>query len=279
MIAACPECETRYQLPQRSQLGTKSTFRCSRCQHVFSAVEALEGPIELDEPSEDDEFEDTPVEEAELMSDAPAKEPKAKPKRAPRAAAAKDTEETEEPSGPSAAHFGMRALLGVTLTYAVFSIYLYTHPKRIPEMFGSIPLVGRYFADQQLGPENIQLAEVKGEYRRVQGDSSVFVISGVAINNSQVAVRSLQIRARVTGAREDSIVVFCGTQPHDVERFSVPELQMLQSLERPPTGWNLPSGQQTPFLVVFTSPPPALREFTAQVANVQRNHPDDTQGI
>jgi predicted Zn finger-like uncharacterized protein len=273
MIAACPECETRYRLPTGTKRGSRATFRCSRCEHVFSIDEAVTGPIELGEGAlvDDDPQDDSGVEEAELMGETDEAKP-AKRKRAPKAAGA------EQVSGPSAAQFGLRALFGVSLGYAVLAIYLYTHPQRLIATFGPLPIIGRYFADAQLGPGNIQLTEVKGEYRRVQGETPVFVISGVAINNAAVPVRALQIKGRVIGAREDSIVVFCGTQPHDIERYSIPELQMLQSLERPPTGWSLGPGQQTPFLVVFTSPPPALREFTAQVAGVQRTRIDDAQG-
>ena len=270
MIAACPECDTRYRLPARSKLGSRATFRCSRCEHVFSMDEAVTGPSELGEAALVAEADD-PVEEAELMDE--SDEPKRAKRKRPAAAA-----EVDEPSGPTAAQFGLRALFGVSLGYAVLSIYLYTHPQRLMTSLSPLPVIGRYFADAQLGPEHIQLTEVKGEYRRVQGEAPVFVISGIAINNAAVAVRGLQIKGQVTGARQDSIVVFCGTQPHDIERYSVPELQMLQSLERPPTGWNLPPGQQTPFLVVFTSPPPALREFSAQVSGVQRTRTDDPQG-
>ena len=272
MIAACPECETRYRVPTRSKLGRQSTFRCARCEHVFSVEEAIEGPIELDDAAlaPDDDLE---AEETELMAETDDEPTRPKRKRPPRAA------EADPPGGPTAAQFGLRTLFGVSLGYAVCAIYLYTHPRQITATFGQIPLIGAYFGDAQLGPEHIQLAEVKGEYRRVQGDAAVFVISGIAINNAAVPVRGLQIKGKVTGAREDAVVVFCGTQPHDVERYSVPELQMLQSLERPPTGWNLGPGQQTPFLVVFTSPPPALREFSVNVAGVQRTRMDDAQGV
>ncbi len=169
-------------------------------------------------------------------------------------------------------------MLGVTLGYGVFSIYLYTHPANLRSVLGRVPIVGASFAEPQLGPEQVQLTGVKGEYRQVQGNAVVFVVSGVAINNAPVAVRGVQIKARATGAREDSVLVYCGTQPHDVERYSVPELQMLQSLERPPAGWMLGPGQQTPFLLVFANPPPALREFTAEVTAVQRTRTDDAQG-
>ena len=127
------------------------------------------------------------------------------PKRPKRKRAAKVTE-ADEPSGSTAAQFGLRALFGVSLAYAVLSIYLYTHPRRLATSLAPLPVIGRYFADAQLGPEHIQLTEVKGEYRRVQGDAPVFVISGIAINNAAVPVRGLQIKGQVIGARQDTIV-------------------------------------------------------------------------
>lgn len=281
MIAACPECETRYRVPQRSKLGRSPSFRCSRCEHVFALDDAVEGPVELDEsdlPAEaaeepDDDYEPVMEEEAEAMGDE-----QDEPKQTRRRSRGAKVEHDEEPSGQSAAQFALRAMLGVTLGYGVFSIYLYTHPANLRSVLGRVPIIGASFTDPQLGPDQIQLTGVKGEYRQVQGSAVVFVVSGVAINNAPVAVRGLQIKARATGAREDSVQVYCGTQPHDVERYSVPELQMLQSLERPPAGWTLGPGQQTPFLLVFASPPPALREFSAEVTAVQRTRSDDPQG-
>lgn len=71
MIVRCPRCGTRYRLPRRSALGADATFECTRCEHVFAADEAVEGP-EIDAPEppepvrarppepEDDEPDDEP---------------------------------------------------------------------------------------------------------------------------------------------------------------------------------------------------------------------------
>lgn len=276
MIATCPLCERQYELPPRSKLGRHTTVRCQGCERVFSVDEALSGPSELTEPDVLDDPTEKEVEEEAAMEDDDEIEQddeRPKKKRARKASADDDT-----PRGTSAAQFALRAVFGVTLGYAVLSIYLVTHPERVRSVLGSIPIVGDQLTQTKLGPEQIQLTEVKGEYRRVQGDALVFVLSGVAINNAPIPVRAVQIKGRVIGGREDSVAAFCGTQPHDVERYSVPELNMLQSLERPPAGWVLGPGQQAPFLLVFTNPPPALREFTAEVATVQRTRPDEATG-
>ncbi len=263
MTAVCPSCGTRFNLPPRSKLKSTQALRCSRCDHVFPFDEAVEEPMLLDEPAEDFRLDDAEDEGDDDAADDGAPRRKRRPAR-------KAAPEEAGPAQTSAPLFAVRATLGVTIAYAVFSIYLYTHPTRVRALVGDIPVVGERLTETHLGPESIQLAEVKGDYRRVQSDALVFVVSGIAINNSPVPVRGVQIKGRVVGAREDSVIVFCGVQAHDVEKYSVPELNMLQSLERPPTGWTLGPGQQAPFAIVFTSPPPALREFTAEVAAVQR---------
>jgi len=258
MTAVCPSCGTRFHLPPRSKLKATQALRCSRCDHVFAFDEAVEEPMLLDEPAMEDDLRDEA--EDDDTDEAPPRRRRAAP-REPRDAV---------PAQRSAPVFAVRATLGVTLAYAIFSIYLYTHPTRVRALVGGIPVVGERLTESHLGPESIQLSEVKGDYRRVQSDALVFVVSGVAINNSPVPVRGVQVKGRVVGAREDAVIVFCGVEPHDVEKYSVPELNMLQSLERPPAGWTLAAGQQASFAIVFTNPPPALREFTVEVAAVQR---------
>ena len=169
-------------------------------------------------------------------------------------------------TGP--ARFAIRSMMLVTLGYAVVSVYLYTHPDLARRALQNVPLIGSRLTETRLQPATIQLTNVRGQYERVQGDRLVFVISGTALNDSPIPVRSVQVEGRIVGARELRQVVFCGAAPRDVQDLSLREIALLQTIE-PPKDWTLGPGEQTSFLVVFPGPPTDLREFAAEVVAVQ----------
>ena len=144
---------------------------------------------------------------------------------------------------PSAARFALRAMLAVTLGYALLSVYFYTHPSRVGELLGSVPVIGQQLAEARLNPASIQLTDVRGEYARVKGDLLVFVVSGVAINNAPVPVSGIQIQGRISGKDDVRQVVFCGAAPRDVHDLTAREIDLLQTLT-PPKDWMLAVGFQ-----------------------------------
>jgi hypothetical protein len=212
----------------------------------------------------DDEEDDEEADEDDV-------EPAPRPR--PRRRAARTEEDAPPPREPgSPARFALRSMLAVTLAYAVLSIYLYTHPRRVGEVLGGLPVVGQQLSDVRLSPASIQLADLRGEYQRVHGDNLVFVVAGTAINNAPVAVSGVQIQARVHGTTELRQTVFCGAAPKDIRDLSVREIDLLQTLT-PPKDWVLPPGEQAPFLVAFVSPPVPLEDFTVEVVGVRRGGP------
>jgi predicted Zn finger-like uncharacterized protein len=256
VIVSCPRCATRYRLPPRSKLASDATYRCSRCQLVFQTEAAAEEPrvLEADEEvAEEERFAFDEDEEEPSPSDS---EPPAEPVT------------RAEPIVSTPARFAVRALLLVAAGYAVLSIYLYTHPDAARSLLGGVPVIGSRLVESALDPASVQLTDVRGDYLRVQGDQLVFVISGVAINNSPIAVRGVQVEGRIVGTRELRQLVFCGTAPRDVQDLSVREITLLQTLE-PPRDWTLGAGEQTSFVVIFVSPPTDLRELSAEVVAVQ----------
>jgi predicted Zn finger-like uncharacterized protein len=272
----CPQCSTRYRLPARSRLGRNPSYRCTRCRHVFAPDEEAEAPA-LEEDVDDftmsdgDDDDDAPVftiEQArpEPDEDDPMDEELPRPRREAR------------PSGPpSPARFAAWASLLVALSYGVLSIYLQTHPTRARELFGQIPFIGDEMTEARLHPSNIQLADVRGEFKRVHGDRLVFVITGTAINNAPVPVAGVQIQGRVVGAEEQRHVVYCGAAPQDVIELGAREIDLLQTL-KPSSEWVLRPGEQDRFLVAFVDPPAGLREFAVEVVAVRGagGRPDNT---
>lgn len=268
MTVHCPECHTRYRLPPRSRLGRNPTYRCTRCRHVFAPDEEAEAPS-VEEPEEtalviDDEDDDAPVFTIQA-SHPDSRDDDEGPRR--RAARSPAPPPPAEP--PSPARFAARAALTVAITYGVLSIYLHTHPERTRALLEALPLIGEEMGETRLHPGLIQLADVRGEFKRVHGDRLVFVITGTAINNAPVAVAGIQVEGRVLGERpEPPQVVYCGAAPEDVGDLGIREIELLQTL-KPSGDWSLRPGEQDRFLIAFVDPPVPLSEFLAEVVAVR----------
>jgi predicted Zn finger-like uncharacterized protein len=259
MTVECPRCGTLYRQPARPGRGAETTYRCARCRHVFDT--STDEPAMLTsaaEPSDDDERFSFDEEKPERTPDAVVD----------RAEVEREASPGREARMTAPARFAIRSVLLVTLGYAVLSVYLYTHPEAAERALQELPLIGARLVETRLHPATVQLTNLRGEYQRVQGDRLVFVITGAAVNNSPVPVRSIQVEGRVLGLQEQRLVVFCGAAPRDVQDLSLREIALLQTLE-PPRDWTLAPGAQTSFLVVFTAPPAELREFGAEVVAVQ----------
>lgn len=84
MIVACPNCQSKYNLPEEKIAPTGSKVRCARCKHVFTAM-----PPGKDF---DRELEELSIADAPAPKPAPAPEPEAAPKKMPW--------EDDEPAGP-----------------------------------------------------------------------------------------------------------------------------------------------------------------------------------
>jgi predicted Zn finger-like uncharacterized protein len=272
MTVRCPSCNTRYRLPPRSRLGRNPTYRCTRCRHVFSPDEEAEAPaVEEDDPiaALDDDGDDTPAFTIEpsppLLDDAlddeddDARSPARR--RTPR-----DSAPPAEPSSP--ARFALYLTIAVVLGYGLASIYFVTHPAEARALFARIPFIGDEMSETHLNAGNIQLTDVRGEYKRVPGDRLVFVISGTAINNAPVPVAGVQIQGRIIGPQEQRQVVYCGAVPENVTDLSVHEIDLLQTL-KPSSDWLLRPGEQDRFLVAFVDPVQPLSEFAAEVVSVR----------
>jgi hypothetical protein len=274
MTIRCPRCGTLYRRPSRPGGDTEATYRCARCRHVFRAggepplasppEPAPEPEVEPDEdrfvfgddegPTEDEAFPDE-----EEDDERERQRPEARPGR-------RRAEPVER--GMTPARFALRSLLGVTLLYAVLSIYVYTNPEVARDALARLPLLGPTLAETRVSTASIQLANVRGTYLRVKGDHLIFVVTGTAVNQAPLRVKSILIEAALRGEREDRQVVFCGAAPRDLRDLSLREIALLQTLE-PPKDWGLGPGEQADFLVAFAGPPAKLREFSAEVLAVQ----------
>jgi hypothetical protein len=246
MTIRCPGCDTAYHVPPWSDLGNHPLFRCSRCERVFDPEAGAEGPTLLGDDDGPDALQEPDDEEvAAVASDEPPRRQR------------------------SAARFALRALMAVSLGFALLSIYIFMHGGRVAQLLAQVPVVGPDLAAMRLNPAHVQLTDVRGEYARAQGDTLVFVITGRAINNAPVPVSAIEIQGSVAGVREQRRVVFAGAAPHRVDDLSEREIDLLQTLQ-PPQDWRLLPGEEGDFLIAFVDPPMPLREFAVEVAAVRR---------
>jgi zinc-ribbon domain len=251
MTVSCPSCDTVYRVPPRSQLDEYPTFRCSRCDHVFGPDDGAEEPLPPPAPRPQRAAHGVP-------DDTEAEEPEG----------ADDGAETT-PRRRSSARFALRAVVVVTLGFALLSIYVFMHRARVTEVLAQVPVVGPDLVALRLNPAHVQLTDVRGQFTRAHGDSLVFVITGRAINNAPVPVSAIEIQGSITGTREQHRLVYAGAAPHHVDDLSQREIELLQTLQ-PPETWRLLPGEEGDFLVAFVDPPVPLRNFAVEVASVRR---------
>jgi zinc-ribbon domain len=251
MTVSCPSCDTVYRVPPRSRLDEYPIFRCSRCDHVFGPDDGGEEPLPAPAPRPQRAAHGVP-------DDQEGEEPEGA-----------DAEEDPPPHRRSSARFALRAVLVVTLGFALLSIYVFMHRARVTEVLAHIPVVGPDLVALRLNPAHVQLTDVRGQFARVHGDTLVFVITGRAINNAPVPVSAIEIQGSITGTREQHRLVYAGAAPHHVDDLSQREIELLQTLQ-PPESWRLLPGEEGDFLVAFVDPPMPLRDFAVEVASVRR---------
>ena len=262
MTVRCPRCGTLYRRPRRR---SGDAYQCAKCRHVFPGSRE---PTDAAPPDEEPAFvlgDDDADDVTDTDDDGPDElpPPEKKPSRRTEAPA-----EADAPSGAAPARFALRSLVGVTLCYGAFSIYLVTHADVTRTLLARIPLVGSTLLESRLDPASIQLTNVRGEFERVKGDRLVFVVKGSAVNASPIPVRGIQVEGHLTGAKEERQVVFCGAAPRDVRDLSLREIALLQTLE-PPADWAVAPSDQTDFLIVFANPPADLKDYSVEVVGVR----------
>jgi hypothetical protein len=171
-------------------------------------------------------------------------------------------------SGTGPMRDAILAAVIVMLTYGILSIYLHTHPAEAHALFATIPLIGDEITETRLHPGSIQLADVRGEFKRVHGDRLVFVITGTAINNAPVPIASIQVQGQIIGPQSPRQIVYCGAAPQDVTELGIREIDLLQTL-KPSSDWLLRPGEQDRFLVAFVDPPQPITDLAVQVIAVR----------
>ena len=272
-------------------------------EHVFEdpAPNLDAGPeLDLDLPDEaveepDFEIPDEPEEDRLAPPPPPPPPPPAAPKPAPATAPRKRARparrpieeepmvfgDDEEPAPtPVAGDRGKLRAIGVFLLivvgfYALLWRTFVAEPALADRWLGDLPVIGPLATERLLARE-ISLVKVEGRYDRIRHGrgSEVFVITGDAMSMAPSALHSVRVRGRAfdaAGKLLDEKTIYCGNAVSAaiLNDLSPREVSVLQQIQ-PPARFTIEPGAAKSFVIVFTSPPPGIASFTAEVVGARR---------
>ncbi len=179
----------------------------------------------------------------------------------------------ESPSGAlmQQRHSSFKAVCGtitaILISHFLLAFYLKSSYARAEGFFSAIPLVGKALVEERALACKITLRQVRGNYEIIKDRRRVFAISGEAVNNSATMIRDIQVEGTIinqSGKRWRK-VIFCGNETRLTD-LSTREIDLLHRLD---PSYSLAPGESSRFVIVFTDPPPDLKEFTSRVVSVR----------
>lgn len=165
----------------------------------------------------------------------------------------------------------------ILLGYAALAAYCLRHVADTETTLSQLPVLGALFSGERFSARHISLVNLKGGFWMTKENRRVFAISGKAANNALLPARSIQIEGvlydadgKVIGQR----IIFCGTEtaPTALGSLTIREIGILQNLV-PPKQFNVAAGEVVNFLIVFTTPPTTIAEFSSRVLAAQFGEP------
>ena len=165
----------------------------------------------------------------------------------------------------------------ILLGYAALAAYSLRHIADTETALSRLPVLGSLFSGERFSARHISLVNLKGGFWTTKENRRVFAISGKAVNNALLPARSIQIEGALYDAEGKVIgqrIIFCGTDtlPTALESLTIREIGILQNLV-PPKQFNVAAGETVNFLIVFTTPPTAVAEFSSRVLAAQFGAP------
>ncbi len=165
-------------------------------------------------------------------------------------------------------------LLLVVAAYAVLARTLYANPEWAQQITHDLPVLGNDVRDRTLN-RSVALIGIQGQYERSKDGALVFLVSGLAHNQSAVSLDKVQIIARLFDAQSrqiDEQMVYCGNSVRRelLRDLSTPQIAVLKGL-KPPQRLGVQPGEKCPFVTIFTDVPPAVASVTTEVATAQRH--------
>jgi len=287
-IVTCPKCGTRYRVPVTNTPPSEATYRCTRCEHIFSKLESdeAEAAEDLDfsmdeEPLENDLHEDESAPPAFLRDERDAPSPDMELPREPAFAEPEPEDEPEETGMPTTRtspwlRIGVRFEVFMLIVFAGTGLFLSANPDRALSL---VPPLLRAESDNGLrrhGRRQLHLTDLRGGRAELRGGRPAFVITGQVINDSSHAVGAVQIEGRLYGeTREISRrTVFAGTKASRrlVKSWTPTEIAMFQKI-KPPKTYKLKPGASDNFLIIFQEVPQTMTEFACRVVSALPTRP------
>jgi hypothetical protein len=161
----------------------------------------------------------------------------------------------------------------IVLSGGVLGLYCFYRPDATDALLARLPLLGGLVAGERVSSRHIVLSDLEGRYQTTKDSQQVFTISGTATNNAVVAARTIQLEGAVYDIKKKVVgqrLIFCGTNisPERLTNLTLREISALQDLV-PPKQFHVLTGETVKFLIVFTTPPPAIAEFSSRVVAAQ----------
>ena len=288
-ILACPNCGTRYRAPGPILRRPDATYRCARCQHVFSlgSTENIHKPSGLDfDLDEEPILDDAPDPRVTASMDAPAfvrtspeaedVPPELPPEPAFTASSPRsDTAGNSEMASRrtlSSLQLGVRLEALLLIVFGAIGLYLVAYPRAALELVARLP-----FLETALGTfpqllDQIYVADLRGEHERLKGDRPAFVITGRVINDSNAPVGAIQVEGLLYDDTEEIAhkIVFAGVKASRrlVKEWTPTEIEMFEKIT-PPKSYSLAPGASEKFLIIFQDVPGNAREFACRLVAAQ----------
>ncbi len=161
----------------------------------------------------------------------------------------------------------------LVLSNGVLGLYCFYHTEATEAFLARLPLLGGLVAGERVSARHIVLNDLEGRYQTTKDSQKVFTISGTATNNAALAARTIQIEGAIYDAKKKIVgqrLIFCGTNisPERLANLTVREIGALQDLV-PPKQFHVLTGEAVKFLIVFTTPPTSVAEFSSRVIAAQ----------
>lgn len=273
-------------------------LRCSRCRHLFAApaagkatakaapkrgadTESLSFPF-----AEEEEWTLGQEQEEQLLFDLPATE------RGGDELASSDVpehvfpdderddeeelddDELEEVSGSISLRPVFWFLFLVVAAYAVLARALYGSAALTEQVTRAFPVIGDAVLDPAL-KTTVSLDQVEGRYELSKEGKQIFLVTGVARNDSGVSLNNVQVLAKVFDRENRQIgeqISFCGNAVRLglIRDLNLSQIAVIRGL-RPSRQTSIHPGQTCPFVSIFTTLPEPVSSFTTEVAAAQRH--------
>jgi predicted Zn finger-like uncharacterized protein len=165
-------------------------------------------------------------------------------------------------------------LFGLLLIFfSVVTVFNQANPGVTAGVVRKIPLFGASVLRNNRLKDKVLLQSLYADYRSIQGNREVFVITGVALNRNPIIIREVRVKGQVynqDGKELEQQTVWIGNaiSPKIVRGMTAQDISDLQRL-KPLKSFEIPPGDSIPFTIVFLRPAKGVRNFSCEVISAE----------